>query len=289
MKSIPDNSIDMVLCDLPYGTINCSWDSKIPLEPLWEQWLRVLSPNSSVLLFGSEPFSTKLRMSNLSQFKYDWIWIKNRPTGFVHAKNKPLKDFEIISVFSPYPMGHKSLLGDRRMRYNPQGLEVYGKMSKSSKSKFGNIDGKRKSHKAEVVSDFTNYPRMVLSFGKDTGKSNLHPTQKPVALCEYLIKTYTDNGMTVLDNCMGSGSTGVACLNTGRKFIGIEKDEQYFEVAKERIESVQKDLEMQKHEQQEEQEQTQNDYDEQEVEFTDETIDAIGEIDAMFDQHDDVD
>lgn len=289
MKSIPDNSIDMVLCDLPYGTINCSWDSKIPLEPLWEQWLRVLSPNSSVLLFGSEPFSTKLRMSNLSQFKYDWIWIKNRPTGFVHAKNKPLKDFEIISVFSPYPMGHKSLLGDRRMRYNPQGLEVYGKMSKSSKSKFGNIDGKRKSHKAEVVSDFTNYPRMVLSFGKDTGKSNLHPTQKPVALCEYLIKTYTDNGMTVLDNCMGSGSTGVACLNTGRKFIGIEKDKQYFEVAKERIESVQKDLEMQKHEQQEEQEQTQNDYDEQEVEFTDETIDAIGEIDAMFDQHDDVD
>ena len=289
MKSIPDNSIDMVLCDLPYGTINCSWDSKIPLEPLWEQWLRVLSPNSSVLLFGSEPFSTKLRMSNLSQFKYDWIWIKNRPTGFVHAKNKPLKDFEIISVFSPYPMGHKSLLGDRRMRYNPQGLEVYGKMSKSSKSKFGNIDGKRKSHKAEVVSDFTNYPRMVLSFGKDTVKSNLHPTQKPVALCEYLIKTYTDNGMTVLDNCMGSGSTGVACLNTGRKFIGIEKDEQYFEVAKERIESVQKDLEMQKHEQQEEQEQTQNDYDEQEVEFTDETIDAIGEIDAMFDQHDDVD
>lgn len=289
MKSIPDNSIDMVLCDLPYGTINCSWDSKIPLEPLWEQWLRVLSPNSSVLLFGSEPFSTRLRMSNLSQFKYDWIWIKNRPTGFVHAKNKPLKDFEIISVFSPYPMGHKSLLGDRRMRYNPQGLEVCGKMSKSSKSKFGNIDGKRKSHKAEVVSDFTNYPRMVLSFGKDTGKSNLHPTQKPVALCEYLIKTYTDNGMTVLDNCMGSGSTGVACLNTGRKFIGIEKDEQYFEVAKERIESVQKDLEMQKHEQQEEQEQTQNDYDEQEVEFTDETIDAIGEIDAMFDQHDDVD
>lgn len=286
MKSIPDNSIDMVLCDLPYGTINCSWDSKIPLEPLWEQWLRVLSPNSSVLLFGSEPFSTKLRMS---KFKYDWIWIKNRPTGFVHAKNKPLKDFEIISVFSPYPMGHKSLLGDRRMRYNPQGLEVYGKMSKSSKSKFGNIDGKRKSHKAEVVSDFTNYPRMVLSFGKDTGKSNLHPTQKPVALCEYLIKTYTDNGMTVLDNCMGSGSTGVACLNTGRKFIGIEKDKQYFEVAKERIESVQKDLEMQKHEQQEEQEQTQNDYDEQEVEFTDETIDAIGEIDAMFDQHDDVD
>ena len=289
MKSIPDNSIDMVLCDLPYGTINCSWDSKIPLEPLWEQWLRVLSPQSSVLLFGSEPFSTRLRMSNLSQFKYDWIWHKNSPTGFVHAKNKPLKDFEVISVFSPYPMGHASLLGDRRMRYNPQGLEVYGKMSKSSKSKFGNIDGKRKSHKAEVVSDFTNYPRMVLSFGKDTGKSNLHPTQKPVALCEYLIKTYTDNGMTVLDNCMGSGSTGVACLNTGRKFIGIEKDEQYFEVAKERIESVQKDLEMQKHEQQEEQEQTQNDYDEQEVEFTDETIDAIGEIDAMFDQHDDVD
>ena len=289
MKSMPDNSIDMVLCDLPYGTINCSWDSQIPLEPLWEQWLRVLSPQSSVLLFGSEPFSTKLRMSNLYQFKYDWIWIKNRPTGFVHAKNKPLKDFEIISVFSPYPMGHKSLLGERRMRYNPQGLEFYGKTIKSSDTKFGNIEGKRKSHKAEVVLEFTNYPRMVLSFGKDTGKENLHPTQKPVALCEYLIKTYTDDGMTVLDNCMGSGSTGVACLNTGRKFIGIEKDEQYFEVAKERIESMQKALEMKKKEQQEEQEQTQNDYDEQEVEFTDETSDAIDEIDSMFDHSDDVD
>lgn len=292
MKAIPDDSIDMVLCDLPYGTTACAWDSQIPLEPLWYQWLRVLSPQSSVLLFGSEPFSTKLRMSNLSQFKYDWIWIKNRPTGFVHAKNKPLKDFEIISVFSPYPMGHKSLLGERRMRYNPLGLEFYGKTIKSSDTKFGNIEGKRKSHKAEVVLEFTNYPRMVLSFGKDTGKENLHPTQKPVALCEYLIKTYTDDGMTVLDNCMGSGSTGVACLNTGRKFIGIEKDEQYFEVAKERIESMQEALEMKKKEQQEEQEeqeQTQNDYDEQEVEFTDETIDAIDEIDAMFDQPDDVD
>ena len=292
MKAIPDNSIDMVLCDLPYGTINCSWDSQIPLEPLWEQWLRVLSPQSSVLLFGSEPFSTKLRMSNLSQFKYDWIWHKNRPTGFVHAKNKPLKDFEIVSVFSPYPMGHSRLLGDRRMRYNPQGLDVYGKMRKSSKSKFGNIDGKRKSHKAEVVHEFTNYPRMFLSFGKDTCKNNLHPTQKPVALCEYLIKTYTDEGMTVLDNCMGSGSTGVACLNTGRKFIGIEKDEQYFDVAKERIESIQKALERQNQEQQEhieEQEQTQNDYDEQEVEFTDETLSAIDEIDAMFGHSDDVD
>ena len=285
MKTIPDNSIDMVLCDLPYGTINCSWDSQIPLEPLWEQWLRVLSPQSSVLLFGSEPFSTKLRMSNLSQFKYDWIWHKNRPTGFVHAKNKPLKDFEIISVFSPYPMGHKSLLGNRRMRYNPQGLEVCGKLVKCGESKFGTIAGKRKSNKAEVVREFTNYPRMVLSFGKDTCKDNLHPSQKPVALCEYLIKTYTDEGMTVLDNCMGSGSTGVACLNTGRKFIGIEKDEQYFDVAKERIESVQKALEMQK----QEQEQPQNDYDEQEVEFTDETLAAIDEIDAMFDQPDDVD
>ena len=238
MKSIPNNSIDMVLCDLPYGTINCSWDSQIPLEPLWEQWLRVLSPQSSVLLFGSEPFSTKLRMSNLSQFKYDWIWHKNRPTGFVHAKNKPLKDFEIISVFSPYPMGHKSLLGDRRMRYNPQGLDVYGKMRKSSKSKFGNIDGKRKSHKAEVVHEFTNYPRMVLSFGKDTCKNNLHPTQKPVSLCEYLIKTYTNKNATILDNAMGSGTSGIACLNTDRKFIGIELQEDYFNIAKERIEKV---------------------------------------------------
>lgn len=170
------------------------------------------------------------------------------------------------------------------MRYNPQGLESSGeKIRKCSKSKFGNIDGKRESHKSELVSQYTGYPRMTLSFKKDS--KCLHPTQKPVALCEYLIKTYTDEGMTVLDNCMGSGTTGVACLNTGRKFIGIEKDEQYFEVAKQRIESVQKALEMQN----QEQKQTQNDYDEQEVEFTDGTLAAIDEIDAMFDQPDDVD
>lgn len=237
MKQIPDNSIDMVLCDLPYGMTASKLDSQIPLEPLWEQWLRVLSPQSSVLLFGSEPFSTALRISNLTMFKYDWIWLKNRPTGFVHAKNKPLKDFEIISVFSPYSMGHESLLGDRRMRYNPQGLESSGeKIRKCSKSKFGNIDGKRESHKSEIVSQYTGYPRMTLSFKKDS--KCLHPTQKPVALCEYLIKTYTNEGMTVLDNCMGCGTTGVACVNTGRDFIGIELDEHYFEIARERIESM---------------------------------------------------
>jgi len=233
LDKIPDNSVDLILCDLPYGTTANSWDSIIPMNKLWQHYNRVLTNQSSVLLFGSEPFSTTLRMSNFKNYKYDWIWKKNKVTGFIHAKNKPLKDYEIISVFSNNPMGHVSTLHDIRMRYNPQGLTPCHKINKGKHSKtFGTLVGKRPSHKECVLQEYTNYPKMTLEFHSEIG---LHPSQKPVLLLEYLIKTYTDEGMTVLDNCMGSGSTGVACINTNRNFIGIELDDNYFQIADNRL------------------------------------------------------
>ena len=233
MKEIPDGSIDMILCDLPYGTTDCSWDSKIPIDKLWEQYNRILKRQGSVLLFGTEPFSSYLRTSNIRHYKYDWIWKKNTCTGFQHSKNMPLKDFEIISVFSNASMGHISLLGDNRMVYNPQGIIQINKKIKNGKRNFVNIVGKRPSHKDEFIQEYTNYPTMTLNYSKDNSK--LHPTQKPVALIEYLIKTYTNEGEIVLDNTFGSCSTGVAAVNTNRKFIGIEMDENYFNIACKRI------------------------------------------------------
>jgi len=233
MKEIPDRSIDMILCDLPYGSTDCKWDNIIPFDKLWINYNRILKLQGSVLLFGSEPFSSYIRMSNIKKYKYDWIWKKNNTTGFQHAKNMPLKDFEIISVFSNASMGHINLLGDKRMIYNPQGIIKIDKVSKNTKNKWGNIAGKRPSHKDVFITEFSNYPTMTLNFSKDL--NNFHSTQKPVALLEYLIKTYTDEEMLVLDNTMGSGSTGVACVNTNRKFIGIEMDDKYFEIASKRI------------------------------------------------------
>lgn len=235
LPQIPDKSVDMVLCDLPYGTTECKWDHVLPMEKLWKEYKRLLRPNGVAALFGSEPFSTKIRADNMGMFKYDWIWKKNTCSGFQHAKNMPLKDYEIISIFSRAPMGHYSLLGNKRMTYNPQGLTPCEKYH-TGKNRFGGIIGPRPSHKAIVKQEFTNYPKMVLQFNTERG---LHPTQKPVPLLEYLVKTYTHEGGTVLDNCMGSGSTGVACVRTGRRFIGIEKDPQYFQIARERIEKAQ--------------------------------------------------
>ena len=234
MKDIPDGSIDMILCDLPYGTTDCKWDNIIPFELLWEQYERIIKNNGSIVLFGSEPFSSFLRMSNLKNYKYDWIWKKNRPTGFQHAKNMPLKEHENILVFSKGSMGHKNLLGNKRMIYNPQGIEQCYHVSHASPNRFGNIVGKRPSHKEYTIQTETGYPRTILEFNKDD-KNKLHPTQKPVALLEYLIKTYTNENDIVLDNCMGSGSTGVACQNTNRNLIGFELDEHYFQIAKERL------------------------------------------------------
>lgn len=173
-------------------------------------------------------------MSNISWYKYDWIWEKNRPTGFQHAKNMPLKLHEEVIVFSPGKMGHKNLLKNKRMEYNPQGIHECFLTRKSSPNRFGNIAGKRPSHKEYTTQTQTNYPKSILKFDKED-KCRLHPTQKPVALLEYLIKTYTNAGDTVLDNCAGSMSTVIACLNTSRNCIAIEKDENYFNIGCERV------------------------------------------------------
>ena len=227
MKDIPDKSIDMILCDLPYGTTACKWDSVIPFEPLWEQYKRIIKDNGAIVLFGSEPFSTELRHSNLKMFKYDWIWDKVNPFGFLDCKYRPLKSHEIISVFSKGGCSNGSKVP---MKYNPQGL-VYRQKRMKNKLKSELLHSN--PSKKEYISVATNYPKTIIEFKKDN--AGLHPTQKPVALLEYLIKTYTNEGETVLDNCMGSGSTGVACINTNRKFIGIELDPEYFKIAEKRI------------------------------------------------------
>ena len=232
MKNIPDGSVDLVLADPPYGTTACKWDSVIPFEPMWEQLNRIIKPNGAICLFGSEPFSSALRMSNIKNYRYDWYWNKTKPVGFANAKKMPLKDVESISVFY-----------QKRPKYFPQGILKCNKTIKNStKTKKQNnitaINGgafKTNSFNQE----YTNYPRQILKFSVEQG---LHPTQKPVALLEYLIKTYTNDGETVLDFTMGSGSTGVACVNTNRNFIGIELDEGYFNIAKKRIEEAVNDL-----------------------------------------------
>lgn len=234
MKDIPDNSIDCIICDLPYGTTDCAWDSVIPMQPLWEQYKRILKHQGSVLLFGSEPFSTMLRMSNLDWYKYDWIWEKSSSAGFVHAKNMPMKRHEVISVFSGASMGHESLLGENRMTYNPQGLIPCHKVSVNAKGKFGGVVGTRPSHKDVVVSEWTNYPSSILKFDNDG--DGWHPTQKPVDLLRYLILTYSNQNDIILDNCMGSGTTCVAAIKEKRRYIGIEKEEKYFRIANKRIE-----------------------------------------------------
>lgn len=236
MRDIPGGSIDCVIADLPYGTIECKWDSVIPIYPLWEQYRRVIKPNGVICLFGSEPFSTKLRVAALDLYKYDWVWRKTTPTGFVHAKNMPLKDYELISVFSGGSINHKSLVSpEKRMPYNPQGVRLINRARGGGEHKHGSITGKRPSHKRRYVQEYENFPRMIIEFPKERG---FHPVQKPVALLEYLIRTYTSEGETVLDNVMGSGSTGVACVNAGRGFIGMELDAGYFEIARKRIEEA---------------------------------------------------
>lgn len=236
MKRIPDGSVDCIICDLPYGTTACTWDSIIPFEPLWYQYKRIRKPYAPILLFGSEPFSTTLRISNIEEFRYDWIWIKSQAADFIHAKNRPMKNYEIISAFCQYPMGHVSQLGDKRMPYNPQGLLPYHKL-KNGRNKFGTHIGKRPSHVDEYTAEYTNYPNAVLYF--DQKGEKLHPTQKPVDLIRYLVLTYTDESNTVLDNCIGSGTTAIACIREKRHFIGFELNKEYFDKACERIKAEQ--------------------------------------------------
>lgn len=239
MKDIPNKSVDMILCDLPYGTTASSWDKEIPADKLWQEYSRIISDNGSILLFASGLFVPRVMLSNIDDYKYKYVWVKNTATNFVHSKNRPMTKHEDILIFSKAPMGHSNLLGDKRMTYNPQGLIPINKEKKASPNRFGTTTGKRKSHVEEYTQSFTNYPNdVLLNFPETQSNKKLHPNEKPVPLLEYLIKTYTNENETVLDNCMGSGSTGVACVNTNRNFIGIELDENYFNIAKERIDTA---------------------------------------------------
>lgn len=217
MSQIPDGSVDMVLCDLPYGTTQNKWDSVIPLALLWEQYRRVCKPSAAIVLTASQPFTSALGASNLKSLRYAWVWEKSSATGHLNAKRMPMKLHEDVLVFS-----------DAAHNYFPQDLKQLGKVVRrgSNGSNFGESG-------TENFQEWTNFPRSILRFGSDSG--TVHPTQKPVALMEYLIRTYTNEGETVLDNTMGSGTTGVACVKTGRKFIGIERDTEYFRIASERI------------------------------------------------------
>lgn len=233
LPEIPENSVDLILTDLPYGTTQCKWDTVIPLEPLWAEYKRVIKPYGAIVLFSQQPFTTTLIDSNMDEFKYQWVWLKNRPSGVAQAKNKPLSQHEDICVFSNGTTVHASQ-STKRMPYNPQGLVRIDKVCKNRQNPTrGGGVASRPSHKKEYVQEFTNYPKTFLEFDCERG---LHPTQKPVPLLEYLIKTYTEPGETVLDSTMGSGSTGEAAFNTGRHFIGMEKEPEYFEKAQKRLE-----------------------------------------------------
>lgn len=230
MKNIPDKSIDAIICDLPYQITQCKWDKIIPFDSLWEQYNRITKDNGAIVLFGNEPFSSALRMSNIKMYKYDWKWDKVRGVGHLNAKKRPMMCIEDIIVFYKKPPTYNPQMRDRdkpRISKNNATQEVYGKS-------IDNFIGDKLDKK---------YPVNLITFSKSSPKDMmLHPTQKPTELLEYLIKTYTNENETVLDNCMGSGSCGIACLNTGRRFIGIELDNDYFNIAKERIENTYNEL-----------------------------------------------
>lgn len=233
MRDVPDKSIDMILCDLPYGNTACKWDSIIPFDGLWQHYNRIIKDNGVICLFGSEPFSSKLRLSNFEMYKYDWIWKKNKASNFINCKYQPLKSYENICVFSKMACTYSP---KGNMKYFPQGIIVLDKPKKQRRT--GKKQGEiyHSNPNVETVQTVSNYPNSIIEF--DMEVKNIHPTQKPVDLLEYLIKTYTQDGEVILDNCMGSGSTGVAALNLHRKFIGIELDKKYFQIAEKRIQDI---------------------------------------------------
>ena len=252
MNNITENSVDLVLCDLPYGTTDrkgikdkgdnrlLEWDTVIPLDKLWEQYKRVLKPNGAVVLTADQPFTSQLIISNIDWFKYEWIWKKKKTTGFLLANYRPMKQTEDIVVFSPAGAAAASRNGGN-MTYNPQGLIEKKVKKKNNAKRLGKFlhnpehmgKGNKLLHETEYEQKYTNYPSEIIEFGLD--RNVIHPTQKPVSLMEYLIKTYTNEDEVVLDNCMGSGTTGVAAVKCNRQFIGIEQDTSYFEMASKRI------------------------------------------------------
>ena len=234
MKRIPDGSVDMILCDLPYGTTACKWDTVIPFEPLWEQYHRIIKSNGAIVLTASQPFTSALVMSNIDNFKYQWIWDKKIPSGMIYARFQPMRQHEDILVF-----------GKGRTPYNPQ-MTKRDKPIKAGGNKSSEthrpIQACENGNEFKKTYDYKN-PTTILTFDK-IRKGSIHPTQKPVALFEYLIKTYTNENETVLDNCIGSGTTAIACMNTKRNFIGFELDKTYYDLANKRIENHKKEMEM---------------------------------------------
>ncbi len=227
MTSIPDGSVDAIICDLPYGTTACKWDSVIPFDPLWAQYRRVTKPNAAIVLTAAQPFTSAVVVSALDMFKYALVWKKSRVSHFAQAPYRFLTEHEDVLVFSRAGVSKNANL---RMTYNPQGTLPCNRWVKGKGHSDHRPSGKVQS---DYLQTTTNYPKSIIEVTSDNGTD--HPTQKPVALMEYLIRTYTNEGETVMDNCMGSGTTGVACVNTGRKFIGMEQDAKYFEIAQKRI------------------------------------------------------
>ena len=234
MKDIPNESIDCIICDLPYGTTSCKWDSVIDLQKLWYEYERIIKPKSAIVLFASEPFATNLRWSKMDLYRYDWIWDKTTCSNFQMMNYQPGRQHELICIFSKAKAVYTS--NDNSMNYNPQkilrdipsrnggGLETCKMLNKNNMKQIYNVY-------------YDRHPTSILNFKTVAPKNRLHPTQKPVELIEYLIKTYSNENDLVLDNCMGSGTTGVACKRLNRDFIGIELDENYFNIAKQRIEN----------------------------------------------------
>lgn len=229
MKRIPDASVDMILCDLPYGTTSNKWDSVLPFDKLWEQYERVIKGNGAILLFGQDPFSSHLRLSNEKIYRYDWIWEKSQGANFMLANKQPMRIFENISVFYK-----------KQSKYFPEMEEgePYVSGGGSAGANFNYVSKKK------TINTGSRYPKSIIKFGTGDKTKYCHPTQKPIPLFEYLIKTYTSKGDTVLDNCMGSGTTAIACLNTERNFIGFETNKEYYDKSLERIKNnvIQLDL-----------------------------------------------
>lgn len=240
MKKVPDGKIDCIICDLPYGTTACKWDVLIPFDKLWEQYKRIIKDKGAIVLFGTQPFVSTLIYSNLTMYRYSWIWNKNYGTDFQLAKLRPMRSHEDIAVFSKAKTANGAALN---MVYYPQKTPLKKPVKNGGKPTTRLLHDNNMKKLDKIYTDKS--PLTVLNFKPVfNNKSNprLHPTQKPVDLLEYLVKTYTLENEIVLDNCMGSGSTGVACMNLNRKFVGIEIEEKYFNISKERIEKVSKEL-----------------------------------------------
>lgn len=240
MQEIPDKSIDMICADLPYGTTACKWDSIIPLEKLWNQYRRIIKDNGAIVLTAIEPFASVLRMSDVNHYRHEWIWNKESAGNFIQAKNHPLRVHENVLVFSKSKVNYYPIMTDA----DPKNIRPLG--VKKQKSDFmGKVsEGEFKASKG--YNPKKRYPKTIVTYNARAEECNnvnrVHPTQKPVALFEYLIKTYTNEGEIVLDNCMGSGTTAIACINTNRNYIGFELDKYYFNIAKNRIAEHIKDL-----------------------------------------------